>query len=93
LDLERNREQLKAVRRGEWTLEQIKDHFNKKESVLEELYHTSDLPHSPDEDRIKTLLLACLEEYYGRVSDAVVIPTQIESILDDIQQVLDKYRA
>lgn len=42
LDLERNREQLKSIRRGEWTQEQIIEYFSEKEKTLEEVYSTRD---------------------------------------------------
>jgi len=49
LDLTRNREQLKAIRRGEWTLPDVFAWFVEKESQLEEVYLKSTLPHGPDE--------------------------------------------
>jgi predicted nucleotidyltransferase len=91
LDLERHREQLKAIRRGEWTVEQIKDFFQSKEKHLEDLYHSSTLPYKPDEDKIKQLLLSCLEQYYGTLKNAIVIPNQFESLKKDMQELLDKY--
>jgi len=65
LDLQRNREQLKDIRRGEWTIEQVERYFEEKERALEATYAASSLPHSPDEDAIKRLLMNCLEEHYG----------------------------
>src|SRR3954470_18936239 len=61
LDLQRNREQLKSIRRGEWSEQQIRDYFTKKETELETLYNNSSLPYGPDENKIKQLLLHCLE--------------------------------
>lgn len=68
LDLQRHREQLKAIRRGEWTAEQVATFFQEKERSLEELYIRSPLRHAPDEDRIKQLLVDCLEAHYGSLS-------------------------
>lgn len=65
LDLQRGKEQLKAIRAGEYSFEQIKSFFNEKEKYLEQLYQDSKLPYSPDEDAIKTVLLNCLESHYG----------------------------
>jgi predicted nucleotidyltransferase len=92
LDLERNREILKAIRRGEWTVEAIKDFFSSKEKILEEVYHTSSLPYSSDENKIKQLLLDCLEEYYGSLKDALVIPNQITNLVNDLESLIEKYR-
>jgi len=84
LDLERNREQLKSIRRGEWKHEQIIDYFETKEKSLEELYTKSNLPHSPNEERIKTILLECLEMHYGSLDEAVKLRVPIDKIIDDI---------
>lgn len=92
LDLERNREQLKSIRRGEWTVEQIEDYFNKKEKELETLYTKSDLRHSPDEGKIKQVLINCLEMYFGDLSKAISKPMKVDDLVNDIQEVLNRYR-
>lgn len=81
LDLTRNNEQLKSIRRGEWTKEQIKEYFQKKESELETLYLNSKLPHRPDEAVIKNLLLGCLEQHYGSLTNAVKKETKVDTLL------------
>src|SRR5262245_38261259 len=65
LDLMRNREQLKDVRNGGWTEEQLEQYFARKEAALEDTYNRSALPAGPDEPAIKELLLNVLEEHYG----------------------------
>lgn len=92
LDLERNREQLKSIRRGEWTVEQIINYFDNKEKSLEELYITSTLQHSPNEDKIKALLLQCLEHHYGSLEDAIKSDVTVNSVLDEMQMFIDKIR-
>jgi len=92
LDLERNREQLKAIRRGEWTQEQIIDYFETREKDLESLYTSSSLPHSPDEEKIKGLLLQCLEHHYGSLGDTIKTDVTINSVLDEMQAYIDKIR-
>lgn len=91
LDLERNREQLKSIRRGEWTLKQIETYFTEKERALEMLYATSTLPHSPDEAFLKQLLLDCLELHYGNLSTALVRNPSLTALLADLQTVLARY--
>lgn len=93
LDLQRNREQLKDIRRGEWTLEQIEQYFENKERALESAYATSKLPHGPDEPAIKKLLLSCLEQHYGDISSAVRRDINIDAMVRDLQRVLDRYVA
>jgi hypothetical protein len=90
LDLERNREQLKSIRRGDWTLDEIDLYFQKKELELESLYTVSTLRHSPDEEKIKSLLLECLEMHYGSLEACIVSQDKNEKALKEIQEILDR---
>ena len=92
LDLMRNREQLKSIRRGEWTELQIRDYFTRKEAELETLYHKSPLPAGPDEAKVKRLLLHCLEEHYGSLEKCVVNPDAAVTALREVAAVFDRYR-
>lgn len=92
LDLERNREQLKSIRRGEWPLEQIERHFEAKERALENTYATSALRHSPDEAAIKEVLLRCLEMHYGSLASAVARAPSADRLIRDIEDVLARHR-
>jgi len=92
LDLERNREQLKSIRRGEWSQEQIINYFNDKEKSLEKTYLESSLPKCPNEEKIKALLLECLEMHYGSISDAIKTDIPVNKILDDIESYIKKIR-
>ena len=91
LNLENNREQLKSIRRGEWTKDQIVDYFNLKEATLEKLYTTSTLQHSPDEDKIKTLLINCLEQYYGNLNNILYKPNQLDKFINDLEGLIYTY--
>jgi len=90
IDLQRNREQLKSIRRGEWSLEQIEEYFQSKERELETLYTTSKLQHSPDEAAIKELLFQCLEHHYGSLSDAVVVEGRDRETLRQIKELCER---
>lgn len=92
LDLQRNREQLKDIRRGEWSLDQIERYFESKERILEAAYASSTLPHSPDEVKIKELLINCLEMHYGDMSSAIKVRVPIEQMISDLQNVIDRYK-
>lgn len=92
LDLERNREQLKAIRRGDWTKEDIVAYFERKEKELEALYLRSKLPHSPDEKAIKGLLMDCLEQHYGTMSVAIAREAAPDAMLRELQAVIDRYK-
>jgi hypothetical protein len=89
LDLQRNREQLKSIRRGEWTQEQILDYFEKKRVLLEEARARSPLPAAPDENAIRDLLLKCLEAHYGSLDKAVVVPGRAEGLLRQIRELIE----
>ncbi|KKN58794.1 hypothetical protein LCGC14_0548890 [marine sediment metagenome] len=89
LDLQRNREQLKSIRRGEWTEKDVVDYFSRKEIELETLYQNSSLPYSPDEHAIKQLLLNCLEQHYGSI-DMIVVADKYESAIKEIGEICSK---
>lgn len=90
LDLMRNREQLKSIRRGEWTVEEIRDYLDRKERLLEEIYLKSDLPMKPDHGKLKEVLIQCLEYHYGNVSECVVNPDRADNLLKEIKQMIYK---
>ena len=90
LDLQRYREMLKSIRRGEWTAQQVKDWFATKEKHLDGLYQTSKLPYGPDEEKIKELLLNCLEQHFGSLDKAIVVPNKLENALKQIKDICDK---
>ncbi len=92
LDLQQNREQLKSIRRGDWTKEQIVQHFETKAAGLEEVFLKSDLQEVPSESRVKQLLLECLEAHYGNLTKLISVPNQAEQALRDIDATLTKVR-
>lgn len=92
LDLQRNREQLKSIRRGEWTEADIRKWAAEKEATLEKVYHDSKLRYSPDEAAIKAVLLNCLEQHYGNLSDCVVSVDAAVVALRNIQAELERVK-
>lgn len=90
LDLQRHNEHLKAIRRGDVSEEDLRKWASDKEAQLEKVYHSSKLQHSPDEDKIKQLLLDCLEEYFGSLKLEYQHPEQAIKALRDIELVLEK---
>jgi len=91
LDLTRNSEQIKSIRRGEWSIEQVEAYFATKERELETLYTNSKLRHSPDEDAIKSLLLNILEEHYGDLSTAVSSEGRERLALLQIAEIVNRF--
>jgi len=92
IDLERDREQLKAIRRGEWTLAQLETWAQDKEKQLETVYHSSTLPYAPDEPLLRSHLLHCLEAHYGDLSSAVAKPDEATRLLRQIAALTERYR-
>jgi predicted nucleotidyltransferase len=91
LNIEKNSEILKSIRRGEWTEEKLKNWFNEKEQHLEELHTKSTLRHAPDEDAIRNLLMNCLEQHYGSLGEAVKREVPVDKMVAELRAVIDKY--
>ena len=91
LDLRRNNEHLKRIRKGEVSEQEIYKWFGEKELQLNALYQTSKLRHKPDEQAIKTLLLSCLEQHYGSLEKCVANTNITEQAIREINGILQKY--
>jgi predicted nucleotidyltransferase len=89
LDLRRNREMLKSIRRGEWTLQQLLEYFEKKCVDLESAKAKSCLPPRPDEPAIRDLLLRALEMHYGTLDGCVRVPGRAEDLLRRIREQIE----
>lgn len=92
VNLQRDNERLKAIRRGEWTEDRLRSWFDDKEKQLERAWAESKLPAKPDEAKIKDLLMRCLEEHYGRLDACVVDPDRAVAALRAVQAELDRVR-
>lgn len=68
LDLQRCSDQLLGIRAGKWKLAEVVDYFEHKDSRLEALYQSSELRTAADSNKIKELLIACLEMHFGSLS-------------------------
>ena len=91
MDLRRNAEQLKAIRRGEWSLIQLEDYFKNKEADLERVYLESTLPDRASPDVIRQLLMDCLEQHFGSLSAVVSQQNAAELALKEMKAVLKRY--
>lgn len=93
LNLQRDREHLKAIRRGEVSEKEIREWFSAKEKTLEKLYADSKLPHGPNEDQIKQLLLECIEIHYGSLDKFNFVNPNAEKVaLKEIKMILEKHK-
>lgn len=91
LDLDCNSKFLKSIREGEWSLEKIDEWLDEKEKQMENLYTTSPLQHSPDQNKIRDLLLECIEMHYGKISTTITRETNMNALIADIKAVMEKY--
>ncbi len=88
LDLARNKEQLKSIRRGECSQQEVEDYFTNKEKQLEQIYLDSTLPALPDKTAIKKLLLECLEHHYGSLSECIVQEDEALLAIREIEMIV-----
>lgn len=92
LDLQRNREQLKSIRRGKWTQKQIEEYFETKEHDLESLYLKSELPHKPRHNEIRNLLWECLEIHFSDKLKPEDNDDLFLNLFQDLNELLTKYQ-
>ncbi len=92
IDLQRNNDQLKAIRRGEWTEERLRSWCSEKEAHLERAYAESTLRATPDEPKIRAMLLNCLEDHYGSLEGCIVNPDRAVEALRNIQAELERVK-
>jgi predicted nucleotidyltransferase len=92
MNLQRAREPMKAIRRGDWTAEEVRNWTMEKEKALEVAYTNCKLPEHAPYEPLRQLLLQCLEEHYGSLSNCIATIGWAESALKDIDALLDKNR-
>jgi hypothetical protein len=64
LDLQSNKNFLKEIRNGEYSLEYLEGYFKDKEEFTEKLLKDTKLPYKIDEVKVREILIKCLEDYY-----------------------------
>lgn len=82
---------MKAIRKGQFTYDQVAQEFSEAEKRLLDLYNTSALPKSPDRQAIRNLLLVTLEDHYGSLEKFVKYENANDLALKEIRQILNKY--
>jgi len=93
LDLEKDNEVLKAIRRGEVGLDDTRKWIAETERTIEKLYSESTaVPHKPDEAAIKQILIDCLEMHYGSLSNIIAKSDSVyQNAVIEMKQVLHKH--
>lgn len=92
LSLDKNNQELKAIRRGEWSFKKLQQEFEIRKSSVEKNYASSTLQNEPDRGKIKQLLIQCLELHYGSIGNDCVarndLPIQVlQNIIKEIEKV------
>jgi len=97
LDLMRNREECKAMRRGEWgDFNRFEQYVLNRLEELEKLSLSSSLAMQPQTGALHQLLSNCIEEWYGSESKMQKQGTEYVSVkmmmdrLDNMEKVLNK---
>ncbi len=90
LDLERNREHLKHVRSGEYTLEGLKQWFYTKEMELMKVYAESKIPLQPDFKALSRVLYECLEIHFGKLDTFVEADPKMAEKLEKIRRIVNE---
>ena len=65
LILDKEKELYKEIRSGKWSEKEIIDFFNFHSHQLEVIYNKSTLPEKANEEKIKKLLIDCIEMFHG----------------------------
>ncbi len=90
IDLTRNSAELNAIRRGEWSFEQLQKEFLARKLAIEQYFPNSKLPEVPDHQKVRSLLFDCLEHHYGSLSKSVVRPDATAIALRNIRTEIEK---
>jgi predicted nucleotidyltransferase len=92
LNLQRAREPMKAIRRGDWTAEEVRNWAMEKEKALEVAYVNCKLPEKPPVEPLRQLLINCLEAHYGTLENCIAQVGWAEQSLRDIDAILNNAR-
>jgi len=90
MDLQRHREHLKAIRRGEISEKDIRNWFSEKQLTLEKLYRESTIRQVPAKDEVRQLLIDCLEHHYRTLENCFVNPNKEKQMLEQIRKILNE---
>jgi predicted nucleotidyltransferase len=89
LDLRRGKEEVKHIRSGALSLEEVKEKFAAREQNLEDVFAKSTLVAKPDYEAIYELLMKLIEMHYGPLSERVQLESKDARKLDLIKQILE----
>jgi predicted nucleotidyltransferase len=88
LDLRANSSILKSIRNGEWSKQDLKDWFDKKEDHIDELYRKTDLPDKVDHAKAKKVLMDCLRSFFDNLDDDFVEDNRYRRVVNEIKKLV-----
>jgi predicted nucleotidyltransferase len=93
MDMQKSKEVVKAIRRGEWTETDVREWFMAADKILMQARAETKLPAKVDFDRLRELLLNCIESHYGSVSTVMNagVVRDNRGLLDDLKELVSKY--
>ena len=92
LDIKRYSQELRNIRNGEVSKEEVFAKFDFYKKELDNLYITSKLPQTPRYPEIKKILLECLEMQYGSLDKLISPPESREiDVLRQMKALLKDY--
>lgn len=89
-DVQKHKDMVKGIRRGEWTYEQVTEWFAKMEPILEQNKQDSKLPDHADESALRKVLLECLEIQYGRLDNIIRDDSRAKQMVREIYNICQK---
>lgn len=92
MNLQRSKEVMKAVRRGEWSIDQVQTWAIEKDKHLEAAYTSSKLPEKPPIEPLYQLLKDCLEQHFGSLDNCITQVDWAQKALKQLDDVMNSIR-
>lgn len=92
IDLKKDKDQLKSIRKGEWTIDEIKKWASNKEKELDIALANSNLQEKVDEKKVKNLLIQCLEIQYGSLNKIIADQDKYSIAFNEIKDIIEKFQ-
>ena len=87
LDLLKNKEECKSMRKGEWgNFDQFEKTFQNRMNDIEEVARKSPIAPNPQKAKLHNLLMDCIEHEYGSEEKATHVMTDYVSAKDVMEK-------
>lgn len=90
IDLRRDREIYKAIRAGGISLDELENMIQRLLNDLDKKFAESIIPNNPNHEKLKTLLMECLESHYGKIDNIInIAKTDADIKLSAIRDIIN----